>query len=350
MLTGKGILITGGSGSLARVLLRRLLAGEVGMPDCIRLFSRDEAKQHDIRLAYQNRSVATDEVIYHNYDRLVQFQIGDVRNRDSIDAALDGIHVVFHAAAMKQVPTCEYFPYEAVRTNVGGAENLVRAIRTGATSVETVVGISTDKACSPVNVMGMTKALQERVLVRANLDRPDTRFICVRYGNVIASRGSVVPLFLEQIRDGGPLTVTTPEMTRFLLSLDEAVDVVFEAVRAAKPGEIYVPDVPSARIVDLAAALIGDRPMSVVFTSIRPGEKLHELLVSSEEALRTSRRGHYYVVEPLLPELQSRPFEPALDEELSSAANPLPMPEVAALLEQHGISADTAEPLRGLVR
>lgn len=350
MLTGKGVLITGGSGSLARVLLRRLLSGEVGVPDRIRLLSRDEAKQHDMRLEYQHRAVATDEIIYHNYDRLVQFQIGDVRNPDSIRSALDGIDVVFHAAAMKQVPTCEYFPYEAVRTNIGGAENLVRAIHTGGSSVETVVGISTDKACSPVNVMGMTKALQERVLVRANLDRPQTRFICVRYGNVIASRGSVVPLFLEQIHAGGPLTVTTQEMTRFLLSLDEAVDVIFEAVRAANPGEIYVPDVPSARIVDVAAALIGDRPLEVVYTGIRPGEKLHELLVSSEEATRTSRRGDYFVVEPLLPELQAQPYEAALDGELSSGIAPLSTVDVTALLQRHGISADITEYRRDLVR
>ena len=349
MLTGKGVLITGGSGSLAKVLLRRLLTGELGVPSCIRLFSRDEAKQHDLRLAYQHRTVATDEIIYHNYDRVVQFQIGDVRDEASIRAALEGINVVVHTAAMKQVPTCEYFPYEAVRTNVAGAENLVQTIRTGETTVETVVGVSTDKACSPVNVMGMTKALQERVLVRANLDRPSTRFICVRYGNVIASRGSVVPLFLEQIRGGGPLTVTTSEMTRFLLSLDEAVDVIFEAIRIAKAGEIYVPDVPSARIVDLAAAMIGSRSIDIVFTRIRPGEKLHELLVSGEEALRTCRRGRYYVIEPLLPELQSEPFEVALDGELSSGVNPLPQSEVAALLERHGISAD-AEPHHDLIR
>lgn len=341
MLAGKGVLITGGSGSLAKVLLRRLLTGEVGMPACIRLFSRDEAKQHDIRLAYQHRTVATDEVIYHNYDRVVQFQIGDVRDEASIRTALDGINIVFHTAAMKQVPTCEYFPYEAVRTNVGGAENLVRTICTANTTVETVVGVSTDKACSPVNVMGMTKALQERVFVRANLDRPGTRFICVRYGNVIASRGSVVPLFIEQIRAGGPLTVTTPEMTRFLLSLDEAVDVIFEAIRSAKPGEIYVPDVPSARIVDVAAAMIGHREVEIVFTKIRPGEKLHELLVSGEEASRTSRRGSYYVVEPLLPELQSEAFESALDGELSSGTSPLARSDVSALLDRHGISPDT---------
>jgi FlaA1/EpsC-like NDP-sugar epimerase len=350
VLSGKGVLITGGSGSLARVLLRRLLSGEIGIPDRIRLFSRDEAKQHDIRLAYQHRTAATDEVIYHNYDHLVQFQIGDVRDAESIRTALDGIDVVFHAAAMKQVPTCEYFPWEAVRTNVGGAENLVHAIRTLPNAVDTVVGISTDKACSPVNVMGMTKALQERVLVRANLDCPRTRFICVRYGNVIASRGSVVPLFIEQIRNGGPVTVTTAEMTRFLLSLDEAVDLIFEAMRSAKRGEIYVPDVPSARILDLAAALIGDRPVDTVFTSIRPGEKLHEILVSGEEATRTSRRGNSYVIAPLLPELQDDAVEPALDRALSSGANPLSRNDVVALIARQGISIESEDAPRALVR
>jgi FlaA1/EpsC-like NDP-sugar epimerase len=339
MLTGKGVLITGGSGSLARVLLRRLLAGDMGEPARIRLFSRDEAKQHDLRLSYQHRRVATDEVIYHNYDRVVQFQIGDVRDPASIRAALEGIHVVFNTAAMKQVPTCEYFPYEAVRTNIEGAENLVHAIRSSGTPVETVVGISTDKACSPVNVMGMTKALQERILVRANLDCPGTRFVCVRYGNVLASRGSVIPLFLDQIRGGGPVTVTTREMTRFLLSLDEAVDVVFEALRSARPGEVYVPSVPSARIIDVAGALIGERPIEIVLTSVRPGEKVHEVLVSGEEALRTLWRDGHYVVAPLLPELRGEPFEPGLDGELSSGADPLPKDEVAELLERHGLFA-----------
>jgi UDP-glucose 4-epimerase len=350
VLTGKGVLITGGSGSLARVLLRRLLSGEVGEPARIRIFSRDEAKQHDLRLSYQHRRVATDEVIYHNYDNLVQFQIGDVRDPDSIETALDGIDVVFHAAAMKQVPTCEYFPYEAVRTNVGGTENLVHAIRNRSRSVKTVVGISTDKACSPVNVMGMTKAVQERILVRANLDCPETRFICVRYGNVIASRGSVVPLFLEQIRSGGPLTITSPEMTRFLLSLHEAVDVIFAALDSARPGELYVPDVPSARIVDVAEALIADLPIDVRFTAIRPGEKVHEVLVSAEEALRTGRRDGYYVVQPLLPEVQHEPLPLVLDGELSSGDAPLAKDDVVELLERHGVSASVDVPADDLVR
>jgi FlaA1/EpsC-like NDP-sugar epimerase len=340
MLTGKGVLITGGSGSLARVLLRRMLSGELGVPERIRLFSRDEAKQHDLRLSYQHRRVATDEVIYHNYDNLVQFQIGDIRDADSIQTALAGIDIVFHTAAMKQVPTCEYFPYEAVKTNIGGAENLVHAIRTGGRSVQTVVGISTDKACNPVNVMGMTKAVQERILVRANLDSPDTRFLCVRYGNVIASRGSVVPLFMEQIRNGGPLTVTSPEMTRFLLSLEEAVDVIFAALRSGRPGEIYVPSVPSTRIVDLAEAMIGDRDIDVAFTAVRPGEKVHEVLVSAEEAHRTVWRDDHYVVVPLLPELEGDTFEPALDDELNSGGSPLPKAQVGELLERHGLRVD----------
>jgi FlaA1/EpsC-like NDP-sugar epimerase len=349
MLTGKGILITGGSGSLAKVLLRRLLTGELGEPARIRLFSRDEAKQHDIRLAYQHRRVATDEVIYHNYDRVVQFQIGDVRERASIQSALEGIDVVFNTAAMKQVPTCEYFPFEAVRTNIVGAENLVDVIRSGTTSVDTVVGISTDKACSPVNVMGMTKALQERLLVRANLDCTETRFVLVRYGNVLASRGSVVPLFLDQIRHGGPVTITTREMTRFLLSLEEAVDVIFEALHSASRGEIYVPAAPSARIVDVAEGLIGERAIDVVFTEIRPGEKLHEVLVSEEEAARTSWRNGYYVVAPLLPELRDGPVEPVLDGELSSATDPLPKDGVAELLARHGLDADTRVAIDELV-
>ena len=350
MLTGKGVLITGGSGSLARVLLRRLLSGEAGVPDRIRLFSRDEAKQHDLRLEFQHRRVATDEIIYHNYDNIVQFQIGDVREADSIRTALDGIQIVFHTAAMKQVPTCEYFPYEAVRTNVGGAENLVHAIRAGGTTVETVIGISTDKACSPVNVMGMTKALQERLLVRANIDCAGTRFVCVRYGNVIASRGSVVPLFLEQIANGGPVTVTSPEMTRFLLSLHQAVDVIFAALGSAQPGEIYVPAVPSARIVDVAEALIGDLGLDLVFTHIRPGEKVHELLVSGEEALRTGWRDGYYIVQPLLPELKAEPLELVLDDELSSGMSPLAKEQVAELLERHGVSAGMPVPADDLLR
>src|SRR5947209_1009403 len=258
LLEGKRVLVTGGTGSLGQVLARRLLEGDIGVPRQVVVFSRSEALQHAMRLAFQHRRVATDEIVYEEerHNRLV-FRIGDVRDPGAVAAVLRDTDVVFHAAAMKQVPTCEYHPVEAVRTNVDGAANLVRTIHELGLGVETVVGISTDKACKPVNVMGMTKALQERVLIDANLHCRQTRFIVARYGNVIASRGSVVPLFRDQIARGGPLTLTTPEMTRFLLSLDEAVDLVFAALQFGRAGETYIPRVPAARIVDLAAAMAG---------------------------------------------------------------------------------------------
>jgi UDP-glucose 4-epimerase len=181
---------------------------------------------------------------------------------------------------LKQVPTCEYFPVQALQTNCLGAYNITRAIEENNYPVETVVGISTDKACKPVNVMGMTKSIQERIFIAANIMVPKTRFICVRYGNVLASRGSVIPLFQEQIRNGGPVTITVAEMTRFLLSLDQAVDTVFAAVRRADPGDTYIPGAPSATVLNIARALIGERKIETVVTGIRPGEKIHEILVS----------------------------------------------------------------------
>src|SRR5688572_18427509 len=304
MLNGKRVLVTGGTGSLGKVLVRRLLAREMGMPKQITVFSRDEAKQHSMRLAFERLRIATDEVIYHNFERLLQFRIGDVRDLHSVTTALKDADVVFNAAALKQVPSCEYFPYEAVQTNITGAENIIRAIREHRLPVETVVGVSTDKACKPVNVMGMTKAVQERLFVRANLDGGETRYVCVRYGNVLASRGSVIPLFHEQIRRGGPVTITTTDMTRFLLSLEQAVDTVFAALREGSPGDTYIPRVPSAKVTDVANGLIGDRKIETKVTGIRPGEKVHEILVSEEEANRTIERGDYYAIQPMLPELR----------------------------------------------
>ena len=336
MLSGKRIVVTGATGSLGKVLVRRLLSGELGRPSKIIVFSRDEAKQHSMRLAYQRRETATDEVIYHNFEELLQFQIGDVRDYHSVSAVLRNADVVFNAAALKQVPTCEYFPYEAVQTNIGGAENIVRVIRENQLPVETVVGVSTDKACKPVNVMGMTKAIQERIVIRANLDCPNTRFICVRYGNVLASRGSVIPLFHHQIRQGGPVTVTTTEMTRFLLSLEQAVDTIFAAVQYAQRGETYIPRVPSARVVDVAEVLIDDRPIKTIISGIRPGEKVHEILVSEEEAYRTIERGNYYAILPMLPELRgAASVESPLAKEYSSADNVMSKPELAELLGKH---------------
>ena len=336
MLDGKRIVVTGGTGSLGKVLVRRLLSGELGKPEKIVVFSRDEAKQHSMRLEYQHRRTATDEVIYHNFHLILQFQIGDVRNTHSVSSVLRDADVVFNAAALKQVPACEYFPYEAVMTNITGPENIVRVIRENRLPVETVVGVSTDKACKPVNVMGMTKALQERVLLTANMACPDTRFICVRYGNVLASRGSVIPLFHDQIAAGGPVTITDDNMTRFLLSLDKAVDTIFAAVREAKCGETYIPRVPSARVMDVAAALIGDRDIGISITGTRPGEKLHEILVSEEEANRTIERGAYYVIRSILPEVRdSEDVPPALTEEYSSASDLMTAEQCMDLLESH---------------
>jgi UDP-glucose 4-epimerase len=342
MLNGKRVLVTGGTGSLGSKLVRRLLRGDLGRPGEIVVFSRDEAKQHDMRLALTKRAEATDEVIYADWQEIVRFQIGDIADEASVRAALKGTHIVFNAAALKQVPTCEYFPEQAVRTNILGPEQLVRAIREGGYPVEAVVGISTDKACKPVNVMGMTKAIQERIFIQANLDCAPTRFVAARYGNVLASRGSVVPLFQEQIRRGGPVTLTTPEMTRFLMTLDQAVDTVLAALKDARPGEIYIPRVPSARMIDLAAALIGDRPVEVVITGIRPGEKLHEILVSEEEGYRTADRGSYFVIKPMLPELASEPEPAALPENraYSSADDLLDLNGVRETLARGGLLLD----------
>lgn len=336
MLTDKRIVVTGGTGSLGKVLVRRLLSGELGLPKQITVFSRDEAKQHSMRLAFQRLRSSTDEVIYHNFERLLRFQIGDVRDLHSVATALRDADVVFNAAALKQVPSCEYFPYEAVQTNITGAENIIRAIRESKLAVTTVVGISTDKACKPVNVMGMTKAVQERLFVRANLDGNGTRFICVRYGNVLASRGSVIPLFHEQIKHGGLVTITTTDMTRFLLSLEQAVDTVFAALKDAEPGDTYIPRVPSARVTDIAAVLVGQEPIETIVTGIRPGEKVHEILVSEEEAYRTVERGSYYVIQPMLPELRpAKETASPICKEYSSADDLMDSAEVAVLLKAH---------------
>jgi FlaA1/EpsC-like NDP-sugar epimerase len=334
----KTVIITGGTGSFGKVLTRRLLSMQEGKPKKIIIFSRDEAKQHYMRVAYQNRKKATDEVIYRNFQELLEFRIGDIRNYSSVCSVLKKADIVINAAALKQVPSCEYFPFEAVQTNVTGAEHIVRAVRENDLPVEVVVGVSTDKACKPINVMGMTKALQERVFVAANITVPQTRFICVRYGNVLASRGSVIPLFHEQIKSGGPVTVTTEKMTRFLLPLEKAVDTVCAAIEGAERGDTYVPKVPSARIVDVARALIGDRKIETVTTGIRPGEKIHEIMVSEEEAWHTFEAGSYHVIKPMLPELWANGSEGVpLEEEYSSHNYVISLEETIALLSEHSL-------------
>lgn len=319
MFEGKRILVTGGTGSLGQVLVRRLMSGVDGLPESVTVFSRDEAKQHYMRLDFMQKQTATDEVIFKNCRQRLKFVIGDVRDYFSLFRVARDADIVFAAAALKQVPSCEYFPWEAVRTNIEGAENLVRAIAQNNLPVETVMGISTDKACKPVNVMGMTKAIQERVYIEANLQAPGTRFIAARYGNVLASRGSVVPLFLDQIAAGGPVTITTTDMTRFLLTLEDAVDTIFAAIRSAKPGETYIPRCPSAKMTDLATHLIGSQSVEIVVTGIRPGEKIHEALLSEEESTRTIFGAEgYYALRPMLPELAGPVDEPALVGKYSS--------------------------------
>jgi UDP-glucose 4-epimerase len=270
---------------------------------------------------------------------ILEFRIGDVRDYGDVCAAVKDADIVVNAAALKQVPTCEYFPHQAVLTNCVGPANIVRAIQENDYPVETVIGISTDKACKPVNVMGMTKSIQERIFISANILVPKTRFICVRYGNVLASRGSVIPLFINQIKNGGPITVTMPSMTRFLLSLEQAVDTTIAALEGALRGETYVPDAPASNILNIAKAMIGDRKIEILVTGIRPGEKEHEIMISEEEIHHSIRRGNYYVILPMLPELQGgaakepKPFA----KEFSSGDTVLDLPGTIALLEKNGL-------------
>jgi len=336
-LEGKHILVTGGTGSMGKVLVRRLLSGEMGTPAKVIVMSRDEGKQHDMRMAYLHRTVTTDEVIFNNFKQALEFRIGDVRDFGDVCSAVKSADVVINAAALKQVPTCEYFADQAVLTNCIGAMNIVRAIRENSYPIDTVVGISTDKAAKPVNVMGMTKAIQERVFTSANVLNPDTRFICVRYGNVLASRGSVIPLFHDQIAHGGPVTVTVPEMTRFLLTLDQAVDTVFAALRTAKSGETLVPDAPAATVINIAKALIGERDIGIRVTGIRPGEKMHEIMVSEEECYHTVRRGDYYAIRPMLPELAQEEEPTVLSKEFSSEDTVLDLGGTCELLRKNNL-------------
>jgi UDP-glucose 4-epimerase len=337
ILDNKRIVITGGTGSVGRKLITRILSGEFGVPKKLIVFSRDEAKQHDIRISYLCKSAVTDEVIYRNFMNILEFRIGDLRDYSSVCSVVKDVDIVFNAAALKQVPICEYFPVQALLTNCMGAANITRAIEENGYPVEAVVSISTDKACKPVNVMGLTKSIQERIFIAANIMCPKTRFICVRYGNVLASRGSVIPLFHEQIRNGGPVTVTIAEMTRFLLSLDNAVDTIFAALNQAKPGETFVPKAPSSTVINIAKALIGNRDIEIIFTGIRPGEKIHEILISEEEANRCVVKGNYYVITPMLPELRSEDEDQMvwLSNEISSGDMVLDYPGTLNLLKQH---------------
>ncbi|MEF2549662.1 polysaccharide biosynthesis protein [Aurantimonas sp. E1-2-R+4] len=279
MFEDKTLLITGGTGSFGNAVLTRFLNSDFNE---IRVFSRDEKKQEDMRLALRD-------------DRL-KFYIGDVRDYGSVDDAVRGVDYIFHAAALKQVPSCEFYPMEAIKTNVLGAENVLRAAI--AHGVSRCVVLSTDKAVYPVNAMGLSKAMMEKVMVaKSRLSDSSKTVVCAtRYGNVMASRGSVIPLFLEQIRIGKPLTITDPAMTRFLMSLEESVDLVLYAFNNARPGDIFVQKAPASTVGDLAQALREllnpDAQTRVIGT--RHGEKLYESLVSREEMVRAEDLGGYY--------------------------------------------------------
>jgi len=330
----KVILVTGGTGSLGRSLVQRILTGELGMPKKLTVFSRDEDKQYQMRLEWKGLASATDDVVYRNSEGILSFCIGDIRDYEAIARCVSESDIVIHAAALKQAPVCEYFPYESVKTNILGAQNIIRAAGECQGRVETVLAVSTDKACKPINTYGMCKAIQEKLVIEANLRYPGTKFICTRYGNVAGSRGSAIPLFRQQIDSGGPLTITRKEMTRFLLTIDTAVDTIFDAVRFSEAADIYVPALRSTGIMDLAEVMIEEREIDIEFIGMRPGEKIHETLISEEEISRTFKRGDYYIVRPTLPEIRGHEMgEPVLMQELSSADWKLTKSELKDFLE-----------------
>lgn len=314
----KKVLITGGTGSLGRHLVKTILTDKYGKVDSLTVFSRDEDKQYNMEIEWKMEAYPSHAIFYQNADKL-HFKIGDVRDYESVVSAIKESDIVIHATALKQVPIGEFFPWESIKTNIIGTQNIIRAIAESNNHVKTMLTISTDKACKPVNTYGMCKAIQERLTVEANMLCPECRFICVRYGNVAASRGSVIPLFREQIKNDRPITITTPEMTRFVLTLETATQIVFDAIETADAGDIYVPDIPAMKILDLAYVMIGNKKIDIRIIGIRPGEKIHELLISEEEILRTIKRGKYYVIQPVLPQMRKGITEFCLGCELSSA-------------------------------
>ena len=287
LYSGATLMITGGTGSFGNTVLKHFLTTDIGQ---IRIFSRDEKKQDEMRHDLQMK--------YPDYYGKVKFYIGDVRDPRSIKDAMPGVDYIFHAAALKQVPSCEFFPMQAVKTNVEGTDNMLHAaIEAG---VKRVVCLSTDKAAYPINAMGISKAMMEHVIyanARVAAERGDTIISCTRYGNVMCSRGSVIPLFIDQIKHGNPITITDPNMTRFLMNLDEAVDLVDFAFHNAKPGDLFIQKADASTIGVLAKAvqkLFGETETKVIGT--RQGEKLYETLMTREERLRSEDMGQYFRV------------------------------------------------------
>jgi UDP-glucose 4-epimerase len=281
MFTDKTLLITGGTGSFGNAVLNRFLQTDIGE---IRIFSRDEKKQDDMRRLYNNKKI--------------KFYIGDVRSIDSVRSVMHGVDYIFHAAALKQVPSCEFFPMEAVRTNIIGTDNVLTVgVEAG---VKKIICLSTDKAAYPVNAMGMSKALMERVFVAKSRNAYDTLICGTRYGNVMCSRGSVIPLFVEQIKNGKPITVTSSSMTRFIMSLEEAVDLVLFAFKNGTAGDIFVQKAPACTIGDLAQALkeLFNTNNEIKTIGIRHGEKTYETLLTKEEAAKSIDLGHFFRIPP----------------------------------------------------
>ena len=287
VFNGATLLITGGTGSFGNAVLKHFLESDVGQ---IRIFSRDEKKQDDMRHELQAK--------HPDYANKVKFYIGDVRDPRSLADVMPGVDYIFHAAALKQVPSCEFFPMQAVKTNIEGTDNMLHAAIEA--KVSRVVCLSTDKAAYPINAMGISKAMMEHVITanaRVAAERGNTVICCTRYGNVMCSRGSVIPLFIDQIKSGAPITITNPEMTRFLMNLDEAVDLVQFAFEHANPGDLFVQKADASTIGDLAKAvqqLFGDTGTRIIGT--RHGEKLYETLLTTEEKLRSEDMGRYFRV------------------------------------------------------
>ena len=282
----KTLLITGGTGSFGNAVLRRFLESDIKE---IRIFSRDEKKQDDMRHEYQAK--------YPDVAHKIKFYIGDVRSLESCRSAMPGVDYIFHAAALKQVPSCEFFPMEAIRTNVIGTDNVLTAAIEN--HVKCVICLSTDKAAYPINAMGITKAIEEKIAVAKSRYSGDTRICCTRYGNVMCSRGSVIPLWIDQIREGAPITLTEPKMTRFIMSLEEAVDLVLFAFEHGQNGDILVQKAPACTIQTQAEAvceLFGGRKEDIKVIGIRHGEKMYETLLTKEECAKAEDMGDFYRV------------------------------------------------------
>jgi UDP-N-acetylglucosamine 4,6-dehydratase/5-epimerase len=320
---GKRILVTGGTGSFGHQIVRDLMPFD---PASIHVYSRDEKKQYEMSMSYRNY-------------KPLRFNIGDVRDLERTRDAMRGVDIVFNAAALKQVPNCEYAPFEAVETNIIGANNVRRAAIEN--HVQAVVSVSTDKAVKPVNVMGMTKAIQERIILDPTYADNGTKFLCVRYGNVLGSRGSVVPFFYDFIRKGLPLPITHPDMTRFQLTLKEAVQLVLWATVRGESGDLWVRKMPAAAIPELGQALAygltgkRDYPMEVV--GMRPGEKMHEVLVSEEEVWRSTELEEYFLI-PSWAKSQAKqtPEKIEVREYSSDRTHRLSESEILAMLEIDG--------------